>query len=98
MARQLGLYREARQAEGSLHMKEELQRCIEAASRGLTSDAYVCPSDLCAVFGEGQARQMSQHLVARYGGLLRWWPTIVSAATEARCAGHRLARRIRRAN
>jgi hypothetical protein len=69
---------------------EDVERMIGLLSKAASAEDYMVPRDLRAGREAGEARQLSQELVARFGELLEAWPTIVATAGRLRANGQRV--------
>ena len=69
---------------------DDVKRMIELLSKATSAEDYIVPRDLRHEHDAEAARRLSQELVAKFGGLLEAWPTIVAAARRLRANGCRL--------
>jgi hypothetical protein len=69
---------------------EDVKRMIALTAKAATAADYLVPRDLRDGREAGEARRLTQELVARFGELLEAWPTIAAAAGRLRANGLRV--------
>ncbi len=69
----------------------DVKKYIDLLSQSLTREDYLVPLDLVEGRTLGEARELAQRLVLKFGQLLSCWPDIVAVTKELRQRGQRLA-------
>ncbi len=70
---------------------DDVRNYLDDLREALVREDYIVPHDLLEGRSPGEARQLSQRLVLKFGQLLYWWPEIVEATRALRVKGERLA-------